>query len=77
MKKIGAFSNLTKDNQKFLAELLLSKKVTENTLRSLDAEKEVEHLPIVEQIEILVEEFRKVGQEKLPRYKRFYYYGES
>lgn len=70
MKKLGVFSRLPKENKRFLTELLSGKKVTVKTLKVLDIEKEVEHLPIAEQIEILVREFEKAGWEKLPRYKQ-------
>jgi hypothetical protein len=70
MKETNIFSTFSTDNQKFLTELLSSKKETEITLKGLDVEKEIEHLPVNEQTEILVKEFEKAGHKKMPRYKK-------
>jgi hypothetical protein len=70
MKETNIFSTIPTDNQKFLTELLSSKKETEMTLKELDIEKEIEYLPVNEQTEILVKEFEKAGHKKMPRYKK-------
>ncbi|QWC23113.1 hypothetical protein KJK41_01630 [Bacillus haikouensis] len=70
MKKTKIFSTIPTDNQKFLTELLRSKKETEGTLKQLDVEKEIEHLTVNEQTKILVKEFEKAGNKKMPRYKK-------
>jgi hypothetical protein len=70
MRKTNIFSSIPSDNQKFLSELLSSKKETEITLKELDVEKEIEHLSVSKQTEILVKEFEKAGHKKIPRYKK-------
>ncbi len=70
MTKLHLDKKLSKYDQTVLKELTKDIKDTERTIKSLDIEKEIAHLPVEEQIEILVKEFEKAGREHLPRYKQ-------
>jgi hypothetical protein len=70
MSKLKIEEHQTREHKIILQELLNGTKETEQSIKSLNIEKEIVHLPVEEQIKILVEEFKKVGRKKLPRYKQ-------
>ncbi|TMU82715.1 hypothetical protein FGG79_20760 [Bacillus sp. BHET2] len=70
MEKLGVDKELSNYDLTILKELTKESKNTEKTIKSLDKEKEIVHLPIRDQVEILIEGLKKVAREKLPVYKQ-------
>ncbi|MFD2680048.1 hypothetical protein [Bacillus seohaeanensis] len=70
MKKQKIDQQLSRDQQIVLKELLNGTKETKQSIKALDIEKKIAHLPVEEQIKILVEEFKKAGRNNLDRHKR-------
>jgi hypothetical protein len=70
MKKLNLDKQLTQEQKVSLKELLSGTKETEQSIKAFDTEKEIAHLPVEEQIKIIVEELKEIGRKKLPRYKQ-------
>ena len=70
MKKLNLLKLLNEYDRTVLKELARGVGETKKSIKDFTYEKEIAHLPVEQQIELIVQSIEKAGQEKLPRYKQ-------
>jgi hypothetical protein len=70
MRRLNLVQKLSEYDQTVLKEISNNIDDTKRSIKDFGPEKEIAHLPAHEQVEIISNDMRKIGKEKLPRYKQ-------